>query len=238
MPIATPSQYADMLNAAQEGNYAYPAINVSSLVNLNGALKAFADKKSDGIIQVSTGAGEFASGLNVKDMVLGAIVLAEVFLVALAGRYLMHVRYDYDAQKAKLDARSAIYTEAKDPQVIVDENGCILDWNAAAEAELGWDASEVVGQSADFLVPDDARDDFKELLQNRAVQSQAERRPQQFDERVPRKDQSPLDAKINVRGVRVKDRGMNYLITVKPAEDEAVKAASGAKASTTEDPAK
>ena len=41
------------------------------------SLKAFADKKSDGIIQVSTGGGEFASGLNVKDAVLGAIVLAE-----------------------------------------------------------------------------------------------------------------------------------------------------------------
>jgi fructose-bisphosphate aldolase, class II len=77
MPIATPRQYAAMLDAAQAGDYAYAAINVSSIVTLNGALKAFADKKADGIIQVSTGAGEFVSGLNVKDMVLGAIVLAE-----------------------------------------------------------------------------------------------------------------------------------------------------------------
>lgn len=77
MPIATPAQYAKMLDAAQKGGYAYPAINVSSIVGLNGALKAFSDKKSDGIIQVSTGAGEFISGLNVKDAVLGAITLAE-----------------------------------------------------------------------------------------------------------------------------------------------------------------
>jgi fructose-bisphosphate aldolase class II len=77
MPIATPKQYAQMLNAAQQGNYAYPAINVSSLVTVNAALKAFSDAKSDGIIQFSTGAGEFASGLNVKDAVLGTIVLAE-----------------------------------------------------------------------------------------------------------------------------------------------------------------
>ncbi|MFN0056345.1 MAG: class II fructose-bisphosphate aldolase [Planctomycetales bacterium] len=77
MPIATPKQYAAMLDAAQAGDYAYAAINVSSLVTLNGALKGFADRKSDGIIQVSTGAGEFASGLNVKDMAFGAIVLAE-----------------------------------------------------------------------------------------------------------------------------------------------------------------
>jgi len=77
MPIATPQQYAHMLDAAQQGNYAFPAINVSSIVTINAALKAFSDAKSDGIIQFSTGAGEFASGLNVKDAVLGTIVLAE-----------------------------------------------------------------------------------------------------------------------------------------------------------------
>lgn len=77
MPIATPQQYAAMLDAAQKGDYAYPAINISSIATINGALKGFADKKSDGIIQVSTGAGEFASGLNIKNMVVGAIVLAD-----------------------------------------------------------------------------------------------------------------------------------------------------------------
>jgi len=77
MPIATPQQYAAMLDAAQDGSYAYPAINVTSLVTINAAVKAFADKKSDGIIQVSTGGGQFASGLGVKDAVLGAVVLAE-----------------------------------------------------------------------------------------------------------------------------------------------------------------
>ncbi|MGE0374077.1 MAG: class II fructose-bisphosphate aldolase [Planctomycetaceae bacterium] len=77
MPIASPSQYAAMLDAAQAGNYAYPAINVTSLITVNAALKAFSDKKSDGIIQISTGGGQFASGLGVNDAVLGAVVLAE-----------------------------------------------------------------------------------------------------------------------------------------------------------------
>ena len=31
MPIATPAQYAAMLDAAQQSSYAYPAINISSL---------------------------------------------------------------------------------------------------------------------------------------------------------------------------------------------------------------
>ena len=77
MPVATPKQYAAMLDAAQKGNYAYPAVNVTSLTTINAALKAFADAKTDGIIQVSTGGGQFASGLNVADAAFGAIVLAE-----------------------------------------------------------------------------------------------------------------------------------------------------------------
>ena len=45
MPIATPTQFAAMLDAAQTGDYAYPAINVTSLPTLNGALKAFAESE-------------------------------------------------------------------------------------------------------------------------------------------------------------------------------------------------
>ncbi len=77
MPVATPEQYAEMLDAAQKGGYAYPAINITSLSTINGALKAFAESGSDGIIQVSTGGGQFASGLSVSDAAFGAIILAE-----------------------------------------------------------------------------------------------------------------------------------------------------------------
>ena len=77
MPVATPEMYAKMLDAARAGKYAYPGINVSSTETANAALKGFADVGSDGIMQVSTGAGQFASGLNVNDMAMGAMTLAE-----------------------------------------------------------------------------------------------------------------------------------------------------------------
>ena len=77
MPVATPKQFEAMLDAAQEGSFAFPAINCTSMVTINAALKAFADLKSDGIIQFSTGAGQFASGLNNKSAVHGTIALAE-----------------------------------------------------------------------------------------------------------------------------------------------------------------
>ncbi len=76
MPVASYEQYQKMLSSAAKGGYAYPAINVTSTSTANAALKAFADMKSDGIIQVSTGGGKFASGA-VGSTALGAISLAQ-----------------------------------------------------------------------------------------------------------------------------------------------------------------
>ena len=62
MPIATPEVYAEMLDRAKAGAFAYPAINVSSSQTLNAALRGFAEAGSDGIVQVSTGGAEYLSG--------------------------------------------------------------------------------------------------------------------------------------------------------------------------------
>ena len=78
MPIATPDQYNAMLDAAREGKYAYPAINITSSETLNAAMRGFADAESDGIIEISTGGGSFASGTYVNDMALGAQAIAEM----------------------------------------------------------------------------------------------------------------------------------------------------------------
>jgi fructose-bisphosphate aldolase, class II len=77
MPIATPDTYAEMLDRAKAGRFAYPSINVTSSQTVNAALRGFAEAESDGILQVSTGGAEFASGTTVKDMVAGATALAE-----------------------------------------------------------------------------------------------------------------------------------------------------------------
>jgi fructose-bisphosphate aldolase class II len=75
MPIATPEVYTAMLDAAKKGSFAYPAINVSSSQTLNAALQGFTDAGSDGIIQVSTGGAEYASGPTIKNMVAGLLAL-------------------------------------------------------------------------------------------------------------------------------------------------------------------
>jgi fructose-bisphosphate aldolase class II len=103
MPIATPEAYAAMFDRAKSGGFAYPAINVTSSETVNAAIKGFADAGSDGIIQVSTGGAEFASGTAVKNMVTGAVALAE-FAHAVADSYGITVALHTDhCPKDKLD---------------------------------------------------------------------------------------------------------------------------------------
>ena len=103
MPVADYTKYCEMLDRAQSGRFAYPAINVTSLTTANAVLKGLADSKSDGIIQVSTGGGAFASGAGVKDMALGAISIAEHVHRA-AARYPIYVALHTDhCQADKLD---------------------------------------------------------------------------------------------------------------------------------------
>ncbi|HEY4627345.1 MAG TPA: class II fructose-bisphosphate aldolase, partial [Blastococcus sp.] len=104
MPIATPEVYADMIRRAKEGGFAYPAINCTSSETVNAALRGFADAGSDGIIQFSTGGAEFASGTKVKDMVTGAVALAE-FAHVVAEKYPVNVALHTDhCPKDKLDS--------------------------------------------------------------------------------------------------------------------------------------
>ena len=103
MPVADYAQYCQMLDRARKGRFAYPAVNVTSLTTANAVLKGLADSKSDGIIQVSTGGGAFASGASVKDMALGAISIAEHVHRA-AARYPVYVALHTDhCQPDKLD---------------------------------------------------------------------------------------------------------------------------------------
>jgi len=76
MPIATPEVYAAMIDGAKAGQYAFPAINVTSSQTLNAAIAGFAEAESDGIVQVSTGGAEYLSGPTIKDMVSGSVALA------------------------------------------------------------------------------------------------------------------------------------------------------------------
>ena len=101
MPIATPEIYAAMLDRAKAGAFAYPAINFSSSQTLNAALRGFAQAKSDGIVQVSTGGASYLSGVD--DMAVGATALAE-YAHVVAAKYPVQIALHTDhCPKDRLD---------------------------------------------------------------------------------------------------------------------------------------
>jgi fructose-bisphosphate aldolase class II len=102
MPIASPEVYAEMIDRAKAGAFAYPAINVTSSQTLNAAIRGFAEAESDGIVQVSTGGAEYLSG-GLKDMVTGSVALAE-YAHVIAAKYDVQIALHTDhCPKDKLD---------------------------------------------------------------------------------------------------------------------------------------
>ena len=104
MAIATPEVYAEMIDRAKAGKFAYPAVNVTSSQTLTAALQGFADAESDGIIQVSVGGAEYASGSTIKDRVAGTLALA-AYAAEVAKNYPVTVALHTDhCTKSNLDS--------------------------------------------------------------------------------------------------------------------------------------
>ncbi|WP_392507456.1 class II fructose-bisphosphate aldolase [Naumannella halotolerans] len=103
MPIASPEVYAEMIDSAKKNSFAYPAINITSSQTINAALAGFAEAGSDGILQVSTGGAEYGSGPTIKNMVTGAVALAE-YATEVAKNYPINIALHTDhCPKDKLD---------------------------------------------------------------------------------------------------------------------------------------
>ncbi|GHF18398.1 class II fructose-bisphosphate aldolase [Pseudolysinimonas yzui] len=86
MPVATPEQYAEMLDTAKKGGFAFPAINVSSSQTINAVLQGLSEAGSDGIIQVTTGGADYFAGQTVKARASGALAFA-AFATEVAKNY-------------------------------------------------------------------------------------------------------------------------------------------------------
>lgn len=86
MPVATPDQYAEMLDTAKQGGFAYPAFNVSSSQTINAVLQGLTEANSNGIIQVTTGGADYLAGQSVKARATGAIAFAK-FATEVAKNY-------------------------------------------------------------------------------------------------------------------------------------------------------
>ncbi|MET7289853.1 class II fructose-bisphosphate aldolase [Streptomyces sp. NPDC005573] len=135
MPIATPEVYNEMLDRAKAGKFAYPAINVTSSQTLNAALRGFAEAESDGIVQISTGGAEFLGGQYSKDMVTGAVALAE-YAHILAEKYPVQIALHTDhCPKDKLDGYVRPLLSLSEERVKAGRNPLFQShmWDGSAE---------------------------------------------------------------------------------------------------------
>ena len=147
MPIATPEVYNEMLDRAKAGKFAYPAINITSSQTVTAALQGFAEAESDGIIQVSVGGAEYASGSTIKDRVAGSLALA-AYAAEVAKNYPITVALHTDhCTKQNLDSwvRPLLAIEADQVKAgklptfqshMYDGSNVPLDENLAIAAEL------------------------------------------------------------------------------------------------------
>ncbi|BAU31742.1 class II fructose-bisphosphate aldolase [Microcella alkaliphila] len=122
MPIATPEQYAEMLDKAKKGGFAYPAINVSSSSTINAVLQGLTEAGSDGILQVTTGGADYFAGQSVKARASGALAFA-AFATEVAKNYPITVALHTDhCPKDALDGFVMPLIEASEAEVKAGRN--------------------------------------------------------------------------------------------------------------------
>ncbi len=135
MPIASPEVYAQMLDRAKAGKFAYPAINCTSSQTIVAAISGFAEAQSDGIVQVSWGGAEYASGQSVKDMVAGATALAE-FAHSIAKHYDVNIALHTDhCPKEKLEG-------FMEPLIVISQERVAKGLEPLFQSHM-WDGSAV-----------------------------------------------------------------------------------------------
>ena len=122
MPIATPDQYAEMLDTAKKNGFAFPAINVSSSQTVNAVLQGLTEAGSDGIIQISTGGADYFAGQSVKARASGALAFA-AFATEVAKNYPITVALHTDhCPKDALDGFVIPLIEASEAEVKAGRN--------------------------------------------------------------------------------------------------------------------
>jgi fructose-bisphosphate aldolase class II len=122
MPVATPDQYAEMLDKAKKSGFAYPAFNVSSSQTINAVLQGLTEAGSDGIIQVTTGGADYFAGQTVKNRASGALAFA-AFATEVAKNYPITVALHTDhCPKDALDGFVIPLIEASEAEVKAGRN--------------------------------------------------------------------------------------------------------------------
>ena len=141
--VVTGKDYETLVATCKAGNYALPAVNVTSTNTVNAVLEAAAKNKSDVIIQLSNGGAQFYAGQGFPDgglaKVLGAVSAARhVHMMAEHYGVCVVLHTDHANKKlipwveALLDHGEAFFKETGKPLYsshMLDLSEEPIDWN-------------------------------------------------------------------------------------------------------------
>ncbi len=148
--VVTGADYEKLVASCKAGNYALPAVNVTSTHTVNAVLEAAARNRSDVIVQLSNGGAQFFAGQGFPDAemarVLGAVSAAK-HVHMMAEHYGVCVLLHTDHANKKLipwvermlDHGEAFYAETGKPLFsshMLDLSEEPLEWNVAESARV------------------------------------------------------------------------------------------------------
>nr|WP_232845844.1 PAS domain S-box protein [Aurantimonas marina] len=161
---------------------------------------------------LSLGGSLFFGGISIAspgDVRAAAIFVTVAGVIALAGAALHHALKVIAKIERALDAREmhlrSILDTVLDATVVIDKDGTIVSFNAAATRQFGYAESEILGQNVRILMPEPYRGEHDGYLQR--YQTTGEKRIIGVDRVVvgQRKDGSTFPMKLAVGEMRMDD---------------------------------
>jgi PAS domain S-box-containing protein len=131
----------------------------------------------------------------VKDKTGNIIGASKILRDISTRRQAEQIQQDLAKRAAEL---AAIVNSSEDVIVSKDLNGIIKSWNGAAGRLFGYSAEEMIGQSILKLIPDDLRDEEKQIIDS----IRAGRRVEHFDTIRVTKDGRPIEVSVTVSPIK------------------------------------
>ncbi|MCG2613118.1 PAS domain S-box protein [Terrimonas sp. NA20] len=101
----------------------------------------------------------------------------------------------------------AIFDNAPDAIVVIDENGTIIRWNKQAEQIFGWTDKEAIRQSLyHIIIPEDSRMEHKNNMKQFMLAGDGDIPGKTFDLRALRKNGSLVDVSLRISPLLLEDQ--------------------------------
>lgn len=133
-------------------------------------------------------------------------MIITAMLTLLAGYLVYGTQRAYEIQQARADLYAGLVENYGSPFIVVNHDGKIIEWNPAAERDLGWSRQEVVGSDLLFLMAGpELRYRHMQLWRDPAmVHEKLQGKTLRATCWVSRRDGKPMRASIEIRSVNIR----------------------------------